>query len=68
MANRRYNTQVTNSRQPLARGGSAKKPKRKPSPKKLGRGMLGGTGPTRPTPIKPIIIEVDLDKMKHLKK
>ena len=49
MANRRYNTQVTNSRQPLARGGIAKKPKRKPSPQKP-----GGTGPTRPRPIRPI--------------
>ncbi len=54
MANRRYNTQVTNSRQPLARGGSAKKPKRKPSPEKPDREILGGTGPTRPRPIRPI--------------
>ena len=52
MANRRYNTQVTNSRQPLARGGSAKKPKRKPSPQKPDREILGGTGPTRPRPIR----------------
>ena len=54
MANRRYNTQVTNSRQPLARGGSAKKSKRKPFPQKPDIEILGGTGPTRPRPIRPI--------------
>jgi hypothetical protein len=54
MANRHFNKQTTHTRQALARGGSAKKPKRKPSPQKPDREILGGTGPTRPRPIRPI--------------